>query len=147
MRAILILVIVGALGYFGYQYFAAEDTASDVVNDTADAVNDAVEGAAETAEDVVDQATDAANDAMETVTDAADDAADTAASVADSAQSMVQQLLSLDGFDADKVGEMIANSDLSDTQKTTLTTVLEGAKDNPELLEGALQQIKTALGL
>ena len=56
-------------------------------------------------------------------------------------------LLTVDGFDLDKVNDMIDGSDLGTVQKRLLTTALDKAKDNPELLEQALEQIKKALGL
>ena len=56
-------------------------------------------------------------------------------------------LLSPDGFDAEKVIEMIDGSDLSGVQKTALTAAVNGAKDNPELLEATLTRLKEALGL
>ena len=58
----------------------------------------------------------------------------------------VADLLSTDGFDADKVMELIAGSDLSEMQKTTITTALTAAKDNPELLQSVLDQLKGMMG-
>ena len=60
---------------------------------------------------------------------------------------MVDQLLTVDGFDLDKVSEMIDGSDLGVLQKTTLTTGLKAAQDNPELLKVALEKIRQALKL
>jgi hypothetical protein len=57
------------------------------------------------------------------------------------------QYLSLDGFDFDKVVEMINGSELGAVQKTMLSTALTNAKDNPEVLSGVLKQIKAAMGL
>jgi len=56
-------------------------------------------------------------------------------------------LLTADGFDLDQVVELISGSSLADTQKLMLTTAVKQAKDNPELLTVALDQVKTALGL
>ena len=47
----------------------------------------------------------------------------------------------------DKVAEMIDGSELGMVQKTTLKAALNGAKDNPDLLKGVLDQIKGALGM
>ena len=57
------------------------------------------------------------------------------------------ELLTVDGFDLEKVTAMIDGSDLGGVQKTLLGTALEKAKDNPELLGGVLDQIKAAMGL
>ena len=69
----------------------------------------------------------------------ADKAAEAAGGLAD--------LLTPEGFNLDKVGEMIDGSELGTLKKTALKTALDGAKDNPELLNGVLEQIKTALGM
>ena len=61
--------------------------------------------------------------------------------------SMAGELLSPEGFDADKVMELIEGADLSAVQKTALGAALEGAKDNPALLDATLTRIKEALGL
>jgi len=46
-----------------------------------------------------------------------------------------------------KVSEMLEGSDLGTIQKATLGKALEAAQDNPELLKGALEKIREALGL
>jgi len=56
-------------------------------------------------------------------------------------------LLTPEGFDADQVLEMINGSDLSAVQKTALSAAVNGAKDNPELLEATLTRIKEAMGM
>lgn len=56
-------------------------------------------------------------------------------------------LLTADAFDADKISEMIASSTLGDAEKAALTTAVTAAKDNPALVAGVIDQIKTALGL
>ena len=56
-------------------------------------------------------------------------------------------LLTPEGFDYDSVIEAIEGSELSPVQKTVLTTTLQKAKDSPELLSAALDQVKAALGL
>ena len=56
-------------------------------------------------------------------------------------------LLTVDGFDYDKVVEMVENSELGTLQKTTLKAGLEQARDNPELLQGLLDRVKEAMGL
>ena len=56
-------------------------------------------------------------------------------------------LLSVDGFNLDKVSEMIDGSEIGAFQKTALKTALEKAKDNPEVLQTVLDKIKEAAGL
>ena len=55
-------------------------------------------------------------------------------------------LLTPEGFDADKVAEMINNSELSAVQKTVLTGAVEVVKENPALLDATLARLKEALG-
>ena len=63
------------------------------------------------------------------------------------AMSGMADLLTADGFDYDKVVEMVDGSDLGGLTKTTLKAGLNKAKDNPELLSGVLEQVKAALGM
>ena len=56
-------------------------------------------------------------------------------------------LLTPEGFDADKVAEMINNSELSAVQKTVLTGAVNSVKENPALLEATLTRLKEALGM
>ena len=56
-------------------------------------------------------------------------------------------LLSVDGFNLDKVSDMIDSSAIGAFQKTALKTALEKAKDNPEVLQTVLDKIKEAAGL
>ena len=73
---------------------------------------------------------------------------DDAAAVADEAATTgMADLLTTDGFDADKVMEMITSSDLSAVQKTVLSGALNSVKDNPALLEATLRRIKEAMGM
>ena len=60
---------------------------------------------------------------------------------------MADELLTVDGFDLDKVTEMVENSDLGALQKVTLTKGLEAAKDNPEVLKTLLEKIREAMNL
>ena len=57
------------------------------------------------------------------------------------------EVLTVDGFNFDKVSEMIDGSELGSFQKTALKTTLDKAKDNPELLETVLTKIKEAIGM
>ena len=56
-------------------------------------------------------------------------------------------LLTPEGFDADKVAQMINDSDLSAVQKTVLTGAVDSVKNNPALLEATLTRLKEALGM
>ena len=86
------------------------------------------------------------DEAADTAADTADAVADTAADAAGDAMS-ITDLLSPDTFDADKLVTMIDESALGDTQKAALKTAIETAGDNPEAVEGVIDQIKQAMGL
>ncbi|WP_192967001.1 hypothetical protein [Phycobacter azelaicus] len=145
---------------------AAEDAvenAQDAVKEAADAVKDVVEQAgaeaaeqagavAEAAEDSVGSATETASEAAESATEAVEGAMEAATDAAAEAapgsnSSDIATLLTPEGFDYDAVIEAIEASDLTQFQKTALTTTVEKAKDSPELLSAALDQVKAALGL
>ena len=104
----------------------------------AKAEADAVAAAAEEA---------AAAEAAEPATAEAAEATETVAAATEEAAGGMADLLTPEGFNLDKVGEMIDGSELGALKKTALKTALDGAKDNPELLNGVLEQIKTALGM
>jgi colicin import membrane protein len=52
-----------------------------------------------------------------------------------------------ESFDADAVLQMIAESGLSDTVKSSLSTSVEAARTNPGMVQGVALQVKEALGL
>ena len=139
---------------------AALEAASNAVGDAVDATEGAVDGAVDAASDATassaeaattEAATDTAAAADETATDAvagtAEAVTDTAAATAEAASGGMSDLLSVDGFDLDKVSEMIDGSEIGAFQKTALKTALEKAKDNPEVLQTVLDKIKEAAGL
>ena len=72
-------------------------------------------------------------------------AADAAASATEAMDPT--KLFDANNFDAAKVGEMIDGSALDDATKATLKRVVDAAKSNPALLQGALDQVKAVLGL
>lgn len=78
---------------------------------------------------------------------AASDTAGAATDVTNAASSNLSELLTVDGFDYDKVIEAIDGSDLGAVQKTTLKTGLGQARDNPDMLKGILDQVRSALNL
>ena len=139
---------------------AALEAASNAVGDAVDATEGAVDGAVDAASDATassaeaattEAATDTAAAADETATDAvagtAEAVTDTAAATAEAAPGGMADLLSVDGFDLDKVSEMIDGSEIGAFQKIALKTTLEKAKDNPEVLQTVLDKIKEAAGL
>ena len=125
---------------------AATDAATDAVNNAVDSVTEAASDAVSAATDTV---TDTASEAAtETATETATEATEAVAEGSEAATpSMIENLLSVEGFDLTKVSEMIENSDLGLLQKTTLTKGLEAAQDNPELLGDILAKIREALNI
>ena len=168
MKNLLWIVVAAVVVGGGYMLYSGSspkelmDTATDVVNAPAalEAASNAVGDAVDATEGAVDGAVDAASDATassaeaattEAATDtaaAADETAtDAVAGTAEAASGGMADLLSVDGFDLDKVSEMIDGSEIGAFQKTALKTVLEKAKDNPEVLQTVLDKIKEAAGL
>jgi len=136
----------------------AATAAADAVNDVVETATESAEQAADAATDAVEATTEAVGDAVEGAADAAQEAAteagaeaaavaEEAASAATSAMDAAAGLLTADGFDFDKVVEMISGSSLDESKKMMLTTAVTQAKDNPELLNAALEQVKSALGM
>ena len=137
----------------------ATESVEEIVEDVVEESTDAVEGAVEAAEEAVESAVDAAEETIESTVDAAEEAVE---SVIEDAQETVQSaveeatgetgadlasLFTAEGVDFDRIGELLENSDLGALQKTTLKTALDQARDNPDLLQAALDQVKSALGL
>lgn len=60
---------------------------------------------------------------------------------------MAGELLTVEGFDIDKVMTLLDGADISALEKTTLGNALNAAQDNPALLEPVLQNIQAVLGL
>ena len=168
MKNLLWIVVAGVVVGGGYMLYSGSspkelmDTATDVVNAPAalEAASNAVGDAVDATEGAVDGAVDAASDATassaeaattEAATDtaaAADETAtDAVAGTAEAASGGMADLLSVDGFDLDKVSEMIDGSEIGAFQKIALKTALEKAKDNPEVLQTVLDKIKEAAGL
>ena len=168
MKNLLWIVVAAVVVGGGYMLYSGSspkelmDTATDVVNAPAalEAASNAVGDAVDATEGAVDGAVDAASDATassaeaattEAATDtaaAADETAtDAVAGTAEAASGGMADLLSVDGFDLDKVSEMINDSEIGAFQKIALKTALEKAKDNPEVLQTVLDKIKEAAGL
>jgi hypothetical protein len=108
-----------------------------------------VTGATAAAEEAAAAANAAAEEAAAAAAAAATAAAEVVAAAAAeeaAAETGMADLLTADGFDADKVIEMISNSDLSAVQQTVLSGAVNAIKDNPALLEATLTRLKEALG-
>ena len=71
---------------------------------------------------------------------------ESAAAVVDLAKAALPEALTADGFDLDKVVELIDTSALDPLKKTMLISAVTQASENPELLQAALDQVKGALG-
>lgn len=120
----------------------ATGAAAGTAEEATQAANEAVEGAAETAGDVVGNIADTVAEGVDTSVEALTETVDQA-----TAASNPQSLLTTEGFDFDKVVEMIKGSKLDALKKATLISALTQAQDKPELLQPALDQVKSALGL
>ena len=142
MRAIVILISAAIVGFFGYQYAANGNTPVATIS----AVTGATAAAEEAAAAANAAAEEAAAAAAAAATAASEEAAATAAAEEAAAETGMADLLTADGFDADKVIEMISNSDLSAVQQTVLSGAVNAIKDNPALLEATLTRLKEALG-
>lgn len=125
---------------------AAGDVLDDTVAAASDAVSDAIEEATTTGADVLENAQETTTAALDSATQLAQDTAATASAAAQTGSELAE-LLTVEGFDYDRAVEIIEESDLSDTVKTTLTSGLDQARDNPDLLADLLEQARTALGL
>lgn len=118
---------------------AAVDAGAGAVAEGIEAAGEAVTGAADTAADALSEGAETASDAASAA------AADTP--VAELSDADKKTLLSPEGFDYDKVAEMIDASALDAGQKALLTTTLDQVRNNPALLEQTLTRIQEALGL
>ena len=125
---------------------AAEEAAAAAVAEVeAAAATAAAEAAAAGAAAAEAAAAEAAAAEVAAAEAAAADAA--AAEAAAAAPEGMAALLTPEGFDADKVAEMINGSELSAVQKTVLTGAVSAVKENPALLEATLARIKEAMGM
>ena len=145
---IVVAAVIAGGGYMLYSGFSPKK----LMNSAAEAVNapealEAAWDAVEVIEGAVAGAVDAASDstAAEAAADTATDAV--AAATTEAASGGMADLLSVDGFNLDKVSEMIDGSEIGAFQKTVLKTALEKAKDNPSVLQTVLDKIKEAAGL
>jgi hypothetical protein len=134
----------------------AVEGATEMATDAADAAGDAVEATADAATDTADAATEMATDAADATTEMATDAVEATADTAEAGSDLMgnllgavdpASLLTVDGFDAEKVTAFIEASGLSDGVKSQLTTAVSAAGDNPEMVQTVIDQIKSVMGL
>ena len=120
---------------------------TEAASDAATAVTETATAATEAASDAATAATDTATATTDAATDTAAAATDTAAAATDAASGSMMELLTVDGFNLEKVTTMLEGSDLGAVQKTMLTNGLKAAQDNPDLLKSALDAVRQALGM
>ena len=132
----------------------AEAAAAAEAEAAAAAAAEAEAAAAAAAEAAADAVTEAAEGAAAAVTEAAEGAADAVAGAAGEAAEAVggvQQdaAAALDpaNFDAARISALIDASALDATTKTTLKAAVEAAASNPALVQTAVDQVRSALGL
>ena len=124
-RNVIIGVVLVALAAGGYYQFSMKPARE----------------AAVAAQAAADEAAAAAKKAEEDAAAAAKKAADDAAAAAAAA------VLDPATFDAAKVNALIDASALDDATKTTLKAGVTAAASNPSAVAGAVQAVKTALGM
>lgn len=135
-RNVIIGVVLVALAAGGYYQFSVKPA-----REAAAAAQAAADEAAASAQKAVDDAAAAAKKAEEDAAAAAKKAADDAAAAAAAA------VLDPAKFDAAKVNALIDASALDDATKTTLKAGVTAAASNPSAVAGAVQAVKTALGM
>ena len=126
----------------------AEGTVTETVETTQEQAEELVEDAVNEALGTTEAATETATEAAETAVEATETATESVAEEA--VEAIVPEMsdpLSVENFDMTKANEMIDGSSLDVLQQNALKVGLEQAKDNPELLKAALDQVKSALGL
>jgi ABC-type Na+ efflux pump permease subunit len=148
----------------------AADTVTEAAQEAAEAAGDAAGAAVEAAaEDAVTGATDAAGDAADAATDTSGEPAEAGAETVDGApdpaadavpEDSTESLpepeaqdagrtpdaLTAEGFDMERALNLIKGADLGAMQENLLIEGIKAAKDNPDLLRGALETAREALG-
>jgi colicin import membrane protein len=139
---------------------AAEEAAAKAAEEAAAKAAEELKAAEEAAQKAAEEAAAVAAEAAAKVEAEAKAAAEAAAASATNAASAVTEavtgaadamdpskLLDATSFDAAKVTALIDGSSLDDSTKTTLKSAVEAAASNPLLLQGVLDQVKSAMGL
>lgn len=111
----------------------------EAVENTAEQATEALQDAAQTAEDRFEQARDTIRPADEGATP------DTAPQAA--APETAAELLSPEGFDADRIVALIDAADLPDARKDRLRRAIRNAANTPALMDQALARVRLALGM
>jgi len=110
-------------------------------------VDATTEDAAEATEEAADDAAAATDDA----TDGADTTEDAATATEEAAETIdgvkVPDVLTVDGFDYDSAVQMVDDSNLNAGIKLATKSALEKARDDPEVLEQVLTQLRNRLGM
>lgn len=136
---IAIVVIVLALGgYYQFSMKPAQEAAQAAEAAAAEAA--AAEQAAADAAAAAEKAAAEAALAVET-------AAAEAAAALEAAKNEAMALLDPAAFDAQKITAMIDASALDDATKATLKAAVAAAATSPALVQGALDAVKSALGM
>lgn len=153
---VILLIVAGIVGYSLYKGGTDEDEATPAVSeavqapaaDDAAAVSDAVETVTEAVTDAVEDAIEAATGAVvEKIENVVEEATEAASKAVSDATAGVADFLTPGGFDQTKVVALINESSLPAARKIILKSAVDQAKSNPALLQAALAQVKTALGL
>ena len=150
-----ILVLAAGAGYYQFAYLPAQQEAAQTAakakaeaeEAAAKAAEEAAAKAKAEAEEAAAKAAAGAEAAAKAAADAATQAVGTAADAAKEALSGLGALLDPGSFNAEKLGEALEATDLDDSTKMTLKTLVEAAGANPALVDTAIAQIKAALGL
>jgi Tfp pilus assembly protein PilE len=159
MRGVIIgivLILVAAGGYYQFSYLPAQREAAEAARVEAEqeAARVAAEAAAKAeAEKAAAEAAAKAEAEKAAAEKAAADAAAAAAAAQPAATAApaaggdgLDAAMTTEGFDAARVLAAIEASNLDEMRKTTLRTLVEGARNNPALIEAAMTQVRAALG-
>lgn len=150
MRAFLIVIALVVLAGIGWFLMGANDTPT-VSNDqpvpAAEAVEDTADGPQAETEEAPTDAVEATVADSETPADQAETTAEQAGDGAPPADGTLADALTVEGFDADRIRQAIAESDMNAAQKQAAETLLASAEQNPELVQTVIDQLRERLGL
>lgn len=141
-------------------YEGAKSSAQELTEDAAAAAENAGAATQSAAADAAQSAEEAANEITDgdliTTTEAGEAAQEaldetslseaTAEANAGTTEEGLATLLSVDGFNMDRVMAIIDGADLNALQQSTLKAALQQAQNSPEALEEVLAQLRGALG-
>ncbi|MDP5085324.1 MAG: hypothetical protein NWQ23_07880 [Yoonia sp.] len=124
---------------------AAEAAAAEAAAAEAAAAEAAAAEAAAAAE--LEAAAAAAEAAAAEAAAAVEAAAAEVAGAGEDLMAMADDLLTIEGFDAERVTALLDTLDIDQSQKDTLTNALSFASNNPALLQPVLDNIRNLLGM